>query len=309
MTKFRIGRHISTSRGLLSAPVYGEKIGCQIIQIFLGSPTQAVSRPRTDAELVALGKELKSYKMKLVIHGLYTINLAHQPSSSRFRTSVRALEADLKACHIIGARCIGVIIHMGKNVSDEHISEKKAMFNYAHSLKVVIQQTNKAGIFTPIILETGAGVGSEVGSRMNELKFIYDQLNTEEKSRIKFCIDTCHIWAAGYDISTKESVKKFFSNFNKLFGVDRISCIHLNNSQAPLGSKVDRHADLQYGLINIAGIEAIVEIAYKHKIPIIMETPLDSFNRKTKADITFQDEFELVNGWVKKFRRQSNKTK
>ena len=150
----------------------------------------------------------------------------------------------------------------------------------------------------PIILETGAGVGLEVGTQINKLAWIFHQLKKSEQSRIKFCIDTCHIWAAGSDISNKTLVRKFFSEFDELIGIDNIICIHFNNSVGGLGSKTDRHADLLYGSINPAGLEAIAKFAYLHKIPLIMETPLRAVNPLTDADITFGEELLTVKKWI-----------
>ena len=297
MTKFRIGRHINTGPGFLTAPADAEELGCQIMQIFLGNPQESVSKAKSDSDLQAFSAELKVHKMKVVIHGHYTINLCHDPSASRFRTSVKALVSDLNSSSVIGNRCLGVIIHMGKNVSEPKISDTQALQNYVRGLQTALAETLRFSN-TTIILETGAGVGREVGTKLDALAQIYHALSPEEKLRVRFCIDTCHIWSAGYNIGTVSGAQKFFTEFDDKIGIDRIACIHLNNSKADIGSNVDRHADLSDGYIELNGLEKIVQIARKHSIPIIMETPLDKINPRTNAEITFADELRLVKKWI-----------
>jgi deoxyribonuclease-4 len=296
MTKFRIGRHIRvmTTHDLLTGPAYAKEIGCQIMQIFLGNPQVAVSKPRSEADLKAFGIELQLHKMKVIIHGHYSINFCQPSDSSRFRTSLRSMISDLKSSALIGKRSLGVIIHMGKNKTN--LTEKQALQNYVYGLKMSLAMT--PNIDVPIILETGAGVGQEVGYKLDQLAWIYHHLTPLEQNRIRFCIDTCHIWSAGYDISTKKGVKDFFEEFNKKIGINKIICFHFNNSMNELGSHTDRHADLAYGMINLDGMEALAKFAYKHHIPLIMETPLIAVNPKTNDDITFEDEKAIVNKWI-----------
>ena len=296
MTKFRIGRHINVGHphSFLTAPADAERLQCQIMQIFLGNPQNPMSKARSKCDLIAFGTELKLHKQKVIIHGHYTINFCHGSDSSRFRTSVKALVSDLKSSSIIGSRSLGVIIHMGKNKTE--LTESEALTNYVYGLQTVLNLT--ADIDVPIILETGAGVGQEVGTKIDKLAWIYHHLKPSEQPRIRFCIDTCHIWSAGYDISNKKLVRKFFSEFDELIGINKITCFHFNNSSRELGSRTDRHADLLYGLINPAGLEAVAKFAYLHRIPIIMETPLQAVNPTTNADITFEEELATVKKWI-----------
>jgi len=296
MTKFRIGRHINITQGFVTAPKYAREINCNIIQIFLCAPEQIFSKAKPEAELKAFGEELKKNKLKAIIHGSYTINLCHQVSSKLHKTSVRALVQDLKAMNTIGKRCIGVIIHMGKNISSNKISDNQAIANYVRGLKEALAATPENTI---IILETGASQGTEVGSKIEGLDQIYWLLEDHERDRIKFCIDTCHIWATGYDISSPGGAKEYFKLFDKMIGINKIACIHFNDSKTPLDSHVDRHADLGYGFIGLSGLKTVVKIAYKHKIPIIMETPLDAVNPKTNQDVTFEEELAKVKSWLK----------
>ena len=296
MVKFRIGRHINVTFGFLTAPAYAKKLGCNIFQVFLGVPQQIISKPRDKDDLIAFGKELKKHKLKMVVHGSYTINLCHPKGNKIFQTSVRSLVQDLNASAIIGKRCMGVIIHMGKNIPANKLTDEQAIMNYVLGLRTALAQTPEN---TNIILETGASQGSEVASRIEGLGEIYWNLTEAERTRIKFCVDTCHIFSSNFDISTPAGVKSFFKEFDDTIGIDKIACIHFNDSKTKLNSHVDRHADIGFGFIGIAGLKAVALFAQKHRIPIIFETPLDAVNPKTNKDITFSEELAKVKAWLK----------
>jgi deoxyribonuclease-4 len=292
MRKFRIGRHINASWNFLSAPEDAKQMGCDIIQIFLGNPQQVRNKSKSEKLLSEFSQQLAFNKLKLVIHGNYTINLCHPIDSAKFDSSIATLVKDLNMSAIIGKRCLGVIIHMGKNIKENNISDLAAIENYITGLNVALAQTDKT---TTIILETGAGQGNEVGTNLNTLATIYWSLDESERKRIKFCIDTCHIWAAGYDISNKGKVAMFFKMFEKIMGLDKIACFHYNDSKTDINSHVDRHADIGYGKIPAEGLAAVAKYAFKHRIPLILETPLDTVNLKTNKDITFKDELSKIN--------------
>ncbi|QGR54057.1 AP endonuclease family 2 [Moumouvirus maliensis] len=296
MGKYRIGRHINISSGFVSAPEYAETLGCSIFQVFLGAPQQVLSKARQNDELVKFSQELSKRNLKMVVHGSYTINLCHPEKSKKFQASLKSLVQDLNASAIIGSRCLGVIIHMGKNIPENKLTIKQAIGNYVTGIKKALEQTPDS---TTIILETGASQGSEVASKIEGLEQIFNGLNDEERQRVRFCIDTCHIWATGYDISSPTGVKRFFREFDKKIGIEYISCIHFNDSKTGLESRVDRHADLGYGEIKESGLMAIAQYARKNNIPLIMETPLDAVNEKTNRDVTFSEEFKKVKSWIK----------
>jgi deoxyribonuclease-4 len=292
----KIGRHINVSQGFLTAPAYAKSIGCNIFQIFLGVPQFIISKAVPVDDLKKFGDLLKKLKLLMVIHGSYTINLCHPKKNNLYKSSVRSLVQDLKASSIIGNQCLGVIIHMGKNIPALGLSNNQALENYVYGLKEALMQTPQN---TTIILETGAGQGNEIGSNINDLAQIYWYLNEKERERIKFCIDTCHIFSYGYNISTLQGVNEFFKLFNDLIGSEKIACIHFNDSETKLNSMVDRHADLGYGFVGDNGLKAVAQFAEKNGIPLIMETPLDAINVKTNQEVTFEEEFSKVKSWLK----------
>ncbi|XWV24806.1 putative endonuclease 4 [Tupanvirus deep ocean] len=296
MTEFRLGRHINISHGFVTAPWYAKSLGCDIFQIFLGAPQQVLSKARQKDDLIKFGKELDKRSLKMVVHGSYTINLCHPKKSKKFQASLKSLVQDLNASADIGKNCLGVIIHMGKNIPENKLTDEQALDNYVVGLQDALASTPSN---TRIILETGASQGSEVASEIDGLSEIYWKLEEEERERIFFCVDTCHIWATGYDISTPVGVKRFFKEFDDKIGVEKIICIHFNDSKTGLQSCVDRHADLGYGHIKADGLKAIAQYAQKNKIPLIMETPLDAVNKETNRDVTFEEELTKVKTWLK----------
>ena len=296
MSEFRLGRHINISHGFVTAPWYAQSLGCEIFQIFLGAPQQVLSKVRQKDDLIKFGQEIDKRKLKMVIHGSYTINLCHPKKSKKYQASVKSLIQDLNASVDIGNNCLGVIIHMGKNIPENKLSDEQALDNYVIGLQDALSLTPKN---TYIILETGASQGSEIASEIDGLSEIYWKLDETERDRIFFCIDTCHIWATGYDISSPIGVKRFFKEFDDKIGIEKIICIHFNDSKTGLESCVDRHADLGYGFIKADGLKAVAIFAQANKIPLIMETPLDAVNKTTNKDVTFEEEFAKVKSWLK----------
>lgn len=295
MPEFRLGRHINISHGFVSAPWYAQEIGCNIFQIFLGAPTRILSKEKAKAELIKFGKELTKRNLTMVIHGSYTINLCHPKGTIKYKASLKSLVQDLDASAVIGDGCLGVIIHMGKNVAEIKQSIDDAIDNYVAGIKDALGLTDPN---TRIILETGASQGTEVASDIDGMAEIYWKLDREDRKRIYFCIDTCHIWASGYDISSMAGVKKYFKEFNEKIGIKKIICVHFNDSKTGLNSHVDRHADLGYGHIKSDGLRAFAQYAKEKQIPLIMETPLDSVNKETNRDITFKEELAKVKLWL-----------
>lgn len=293
--EFRIGRHINVSHGFVTAPWYAEQIGCRVFQIFLGSPQQVLTKARAEADLKLFSKELAKRDLKMIVHSSYTINLCHPATALKFKKSLKSLVQDLKATAILGPRCLGAIIHMGKNITELKQTDEQAIDNYVSGLHTALAQSPAP---TRIVLETGAAVGTEVGSDLDSLAEIYWKLDATDRERIGFCIDTCHIWATGYDISTRTGVKLFFTEFEDKIGIEKIVCIHFNDSRDKVHSCVDHHADLGYGEIGTKGLRAFARRAKRHNIPIITETPLDAVNPATNRDITITEELATIRSWL-----------
>ena len=267
-----IGRHIDYMGDLYKIPDYAKKYGYNIFQILLSNPRRIISRQRTASELNQLHERLICKNMFMFIHSSYTVNLCNPITSSLHRLSVKSIVSDMTAAYKLGDRCLGVIIHMGRNVKKNNISDKQATLNYITGIETILNTTQH----TDLILEMGASQGTEINNTIEELANILKQLNNKHRKRIKICPDTCHLWASGYMIDTGKNVDLFLKKFDRLIGIKKIKCIHLNNSMGPLNSHTDRHAGLKNGHIPIDGLIAFFRFATTNSIPIILETPTDS---------------------------------
>lgn len=295
---FLVGRHLNSGGGggFTNLPSYSKELGYNIFQIFLGAPQQILSKGKKISDLEEFGKELTKNDILVVIHGSYTINLCHTKGSAKFKASVKSLTQDLIATQYFKDRCLGVVVHMGKNIPENKIIEDEAIQNYVVGIE---ESLRNSPAMTKIILETGASQGSEVASKIDGLSKIYWALTEDSRARVRFCIDTCHVWATGYNISTKSGVINFFKEFDKSIGIKKISCIHLNDSKNARESRVDRHADLGYGFVGEPGLMAVTKFAKSNSIPIIMETPLSAIDTITGYTIGYEDELNMVKEWAK----------
>lgn len=205
----------------------------------------------------------------IVIHGSFCINLSRSENDKIAKNSIFLLKKDLEIANKIGA--IGVIIHMGKDT--EKLGVDKALDKYVHNLNKILDET-KTGI---IILETGANCGSEVGSRLNILGEIRNKC--KNKDRIKFCIDTCHIYSSGYDLADEDFVDILEHYIENTLGWNNIIVAHINDSKDNLSSKKDRHADISDGQISKKNLQAFMKFInffVKRNIPLILETPANN---------------------------------
>jgi deoxyribonuclease-4 len=288
----RVGRHINIVDGFISTADHGKNTGSNIIQIFTGNPQFINSKMRDSKELQGLNKRIKELDMLIVVHAPYIINLCHPKGTKKYQDSLNALIRNMTEAHLLGA--LGVVIHMGKNVKEIGITEYEAMDNYVSSLKEALQKSE--GI---IILETGAGQGNEIGTAITDLGGIYHRLTSKEKLRVKFCIDTAHIWGAGYNIKNKEAVDTFFNLFDEEIGIDKIAIIHFNDSAVNVGSCVDRHINLGYGCIPLEGLKHVALWGKKHNVPLILETPSGKVkNYHTKKDVNYVDDLRVILKWL-----------
>lgn len=266
-----LGAHVSISDGLLNAAKLLHKNKGNILQIFLSSPRtrKMTIKNKSDKDIKEFVDYIKKNNITLVIHSSYLLNIAKDWDKRSW--SINNLITELEYADKMGA--IGVVIHLGKRLE---LSKEIAFNNMYTSLIYVAQQTRKLKV--KILIETSSGQGSEMCFEINKLAELYCSLNSSKyNNRFGICIDTCHIFAAGYDIKTKENINKYMKEFDKLIGIKHIKLIHLNDSKKDLGSKVDRHEELGKGFIEWKGIKYFYQFAKMMNIPVIMETPQKSF--------------------------------
>jgi deoxyribonuclease-4 len=274
---FFYGAHISIRNGIISAIDEIIEANGNLIQIFISNPMSVkvdIDKIKYNEKNCNLIKnKLLETNTKLVIHLPYVINLAKTPLPLLENSWwIKMICEQLIISEKIGS--IGCVVHVGKYVG---LTESEGLDNMYMSLKYIINYLKSNSMQTKIILETSAGQGTELLSTSNNdltnLSYFYNRFTIDEHKYIKICVDTCHIFAAGYDISKKKLVENFFIDFEQQIKIENIGLIHLNDSKTKCGSCVDRHANLGEGEIHIDGIKNFIRLAIYNNIPIILETP------------------------------------
>ncbi len=207
-------------------------------------------------------------KQNIIIHLSYTINIAQTWSEHSWWITQCIME--IKKAHNINAKY--VVLHLGKSLD----MDMNIALNNMYSALLYISSNIKE-IPIMILLETSSGQGSEMCISIDELsRFINKLLNNKNKhisEKFGICVDTCHIFNAGYSLNNKKEVEKYLNEFDEKIGIKNIKLIHLNNSKTELNSKIDRHENLEYGKIKLDGIKHIIKFASKLEIPLVLETP------------------------------------
>lgn len=258
-----LGAHMSTAGGLEKALLAGTSIGCTAIQLFTKSNQQWAAKA-ISAEESALFKATRDNSAinSVVAHASYLINIA----SSRpelVQKSIEGLRLELERCNTLAIDAL--ILHPGA-YTDGTLQEGLAQA--IRSINHVLARVPKG---TKLLIENMAGQGTTIGSNLEELATLIQGI--DEQQRIGVCIDTCHLFAAGIDISTPDHYQKFWERFEKLIGIQKLGAIHMNDSVKPLGSRLDRHCDIGKGHIGLATFAQLVNDTKLDKIPKILETP------------------------------------
>lgn len=269
------GCHVSVSGGLANGILNGTTLGVNTIQIHPSPPQRWNVKPfnqGVEAEFLEL--QASSEIKKVFLHAIYLINLAN-PDKQKVHLAKMSLVHYLDLCSRIKGE--GVVFHVGSNKDQEN--EAEGLKQAADSINWILDQANNEA---SLLLEVSAGSGKVIGSRMEQLETIYSQV--EQKERVKFALDTQHMWASGYDFTSE--LDKIVSEIDGCFGLEKVSIIHLNDSKSGLASKVDRHANLGEGQIGSVTLEKIVQHSKLTTIPLVLETPglkdIDSAKEEVK---------------------------
>ena len=256
-----IGSHVGFSKNnqLLGSVLEASSYGANTFMFYTGAPQNTMRNPIDDKltnDAILKMKEVGIDFSKVVVHAPYIINLCNE---GNFDFSVSFLKGEVERVSKLGVKYM--VLHPGSHVG---LGIDKGIENIIAGLNLVLD--GKTDV--TILLETMAGKGSEVGSTMEEIKRIIDGVN--DKKHIGVCLDTCHLNDAGFDISDFD---KYLDEFDKIIGIDRIGCIHINDSKNPLASHKDRHENIGFGTI---GFDNLIKIIYNERlgeIPRILETP------------------------------------
>lgn len=259
-----LGSHVSIAGGLHKAFAIGGKIGCTVIQIFTKNASRWEAKPLEEEEISRFQNAWKVSDIQTVIaHDSYLINLG-TPQDELWQKSQHALLGEMQRCEHLGIPYL--VIHPGSHVGS---SEAEGLRRVAQALNWIHQQT--PGSPTRILLETTAGQGTNLGYQFEHLAAILDL--AQEPERLGICFDTCHAFAAGYELRTGEGFQRTFDIFTRLLGIDRLKVIHVNDSVKTCGSRVDRHQGIGEGKIGLNGFRWLMTDPRFKTIPMILETP------------------------------------
>jgi deoxyribonuclease-4 len=260
-----IGAHVSPAGGPANAVTRGEERGCRSIQIFNQSPRAWKARVYSDEEVAAFRKAMEdSYVVEaLVIHAVYLLNCASEDPEIRSK-SLEALKVALNAGHQLGA--VGVVLHPGSALKDGGSAE-----DAIKRAAVVIKEALDESEGCTLLLEDTAGAGGTLGRSFEELAALIDGAGGGE--RLGVCLDSCHLFASGYDVRTAASLRGVIDEFDKVVGCDRLGALHVNDSMTELGSNRDRHTNLGDGEIGLEGMIAFLSEPRFEGLPVIFEGP------------------------------------
>ncbi len=250
--------------------------------MFYTGSTQSTLRSKIDDSLTYKALDLMVKNNininNVIVHAPYIINFANRSDERKYKFYIDFFVDELNRCNLL---CVNkIVLHPGSAVNTTH---ENGILNISNALNEVISKTNNV----TILLEYMAGKGNEIGSNVDELKSIIDKTN--DKSRIGVCLDTCHMNDSGIDLNNFD---EFLDEFELKIGINKIKCIHINDSLNVIGSHKDRHANIGYGTI---GFNTLINLIYNDRIknlPLILETPI---YKKDNAEYTpYKNEIESI---------------
>ena len=264
----RLGIHTSTAGSLENAALHAAELGANTFQIFSSSPRMWRARAPDPSQVKLLQAARRRFDLNpLVIHVSYLVNLASADPVIRAK-SIAAFRGELERAAAIGAEYL--VLHPG---SYRGRSVQEGIADFVDALRAAATGFHSSGL--TVLLENTAGAGSHLGSRFEELASIRERASDVTDLPIGYCLDTCHLLAAGFDISTPTGLRATVGSAERLLGLDNVRVFHVNDSKTPLGSHVDRHANIGEGHIPLAAFRRILRHPKLRGKPFILETPID----------------------------------
>lgn len=286
-----IGSHVSFGKEqLLGSVKEAISYGANTFMFYTGAPQNTIRKDINEGLTLEAKKLMTENNIDIenvICHAPYIVNLANNLDERKYDFSITFLKNEIARCESIGIKYI--VLHPGSSVGIERTT---ALNNIIFALNKIITKDTKV----VILLETMAGKGTELGCTLEEIKYLLDGIN--ENDKIGVCLDTCHLNDAGYNMEEFES---FIELFEKTIGLEKIKCIHVNDSKNPFSSHKDRHANIGFGTL---GFDTIINIIYNEKlksIPKILETPYIGENDEDKERIYPPYKFEIIMLKDKKF--------
>jgi deoxyribonuclease-4 len=257
---------MSIAGGVDQAPLRGKEVGCDTIQVFTKSNRQWHAKRLTDREAEAFKANLAATGMgPVVAHDCYLINLA-APGGPLWKKSVAAFRVELERAERLGIPYL--VTHPGSHVGAGEAEGIHRVGEALNDLHAVLP-----GHRVQVLLETTAGQGTSLGYRFEQLAAILAEV--EQPDRVGICLDTCHVFAAGYDIRSPDGYRRTLEELDACLGLRRLKAIHLNDSKGGLGSRVDRHDHIGQGRLGLAPFRHLLNDPRLRRVPMILETPKD----------------------------------
>ena len=274
----RVGAHVSIAGGVENAPLQAISIGAKAFAMFTKNQRQWTAPKLTTSSIDAFRKNCSEggYKPEHILpHDSYLINLG-SPDPFKLRNAREAFIDEMQRVESLGLSLLN--FHPGSHLNS--ITEEGCLQLIAESINIALNATKTV----TAVIENTAGQGTNLGYRFEQLASLVDQV--EDKTRVGVCLDTCHLFASGYDLQTTDAIDGTFKEFDRIVGLSYLRGMHLNDALRPLGSKLDRHASIGNGTI---GMEAFAYIMGHHafeEIPLILETP-DSDQWSAEIELLF----------------------
>jgi len=265
-----IGAHVSAQGGVENAPVNAQRIGANAFALFTKNQRQWNSPPLTYESIAAFKSNLNLSGIDprhILPHDSYLINIGNGDDIKR-RRSINALLDEAQRAEALGLTLLN--FHPGAHLNEITVDE--CLTRIAQGINEVIEKTGHV----IMVIENTAGMGSSVGRNFEELATIIARIPPEKRNRVGICLDTCHMYAAGYDIGTAEGFTRVFGEFERIIGFSKLKGMHLNGSKAALGKHLDRHESLGAGEIGLETFRLIMNDQRFDDMPLILETPDDT---------------------------------
>lgn len=259
-----LGAHMSISGGVHLAPERGRTAGCSVIQIFTQNANQWRGKMPTDSDAALFReKRAESGIQDVVSHDIYLVNLASAPGDVRDKSMI-AFQEEMQRCSLLGIDKI--VMHPGSHLgAGEDTGLKRISDSFNSLFSATPEFTGK------VLLENTAGQGSNLGYRFSHLKAIIE--GSDFPDRFGVCLDTCHSFAAGYDLKTAAGYAAAFAEFEREIGLERLACFHMNDSKKGLESHVDRHEHIGQGTLGLEPFRMLLNDSRFKAVPKILETP------------------------------------
>lgn len=261
----KVGVHVSIAGSLDQAVDRAKTKGCDVFQIFSRNPRGWGFQPVPEGIISAFQEKIRAYGILPVDHMPYLPNLA-SPKEEIYEKSVATLVAELERCDALTIPYL--VTHLGHHLGDGIAGGRKRVIEAVNS---ALAQTDGSRVI--LLLENTAGEKNGVGSSFEHIRSIRDGIT--DKDRIGICFDTCHAFAAGYELRTDDGIGETFRQLDEQLGLDTIRIIHLNDAKGERGSRLDRHEHIGLGSIGIDGFTRFLHRPEVRSIPLICETPVD----------------------------------